>query len=89
MPQPAQPTNNYPQKIEYVYVYTVEMKREVQSVAAEIQAIKAGLRLRDAELQRDVAQMKLQIEQMRRLQAQRTTGSSKSNCPTVMNGSDY
>ncbi|KAG8352550.1 hypothetical protein FVEN_g12961 [Fusarium venenatum] len=54
--------------VEYVYVYTVEMKREIESISAEIRAIKAGLRLRDAELQHDIARMKLQIEQMRRSQ---------------------
>ncbi|KAG8672147.1 hypothetical protein FPOAC1_005408 [Fusarium poae] len=59
----------YPQKVEYVYVYTTELKREVGSIGAEIQALKAASRLRDAELQRDIAQMKLRIEQMRRPRA--------------------
>ncbi|KAM0235215.1 hypothetical protein ACHAPO_006012 [Fusarium lateritium] len=68
MPKSAEITTTYPQKVEYVYVYTVEMKREIESIAAETRAIKAGLRLKDAELQRDIAQMKLQIEQMRRSQ---------------------
>ncbi|CEI61529.1 unnamed protein product [Fusarium venenatum] len=68
MPKSAEITNTYPQMVEYVYVYTVEMKREIESISAEIRAIKAGLRLRDAELQHDIARMKLQIEQMRRSQ---------------------
>ncbi|KAJ4127995.1 hypothetical protein NW768_008279 [Fusarium equiseti] len=70
-PRPPQPTNSYPQKIEYVYVYSMEMKQHLRRIMADAEAVKADLRLKNAEMQRDIAHMKLQIDQMRRQQAQK------------------
>lgn len=68
-PQSAQVENAYPQRVEYVYLYTVEMKREVASIAAETQAIKTDYRFRVARLQRDIAQMQRRLDQMERSKA--------------------
>ncbi|CAG7563476.1 unnamed protein product [Fusarium equiseti] len=70
-PRLPQPTNSYPQKIEYVYVYSMEMKQELRRITADAEAVKADLRLKNAEMQRDIAQMKLQMDQMRHQQTQR------------------
>lgn len=65
-PQSAQVENAYPQRVEYVYLYTVAMKREVASIAAETQAIKTDYRFRVARLQRDIAQMQRRLDQVER-----------------------
>ena len=75
-PRPPQPTNSYPQKIEYVYVYSMEMKQELRRITADAEAVKADLRLKNAEMQRDIAHMRLQIDHMRRQQAQKATPTS-------------
>ncbi|KAH7184946.1 uncharacterized protein B0J16DRAFT_384006 [Fusarium flagelliforme] len=46
-PRPPQPTNSYPQKIEYVYVYSMEMKQELRRITADAEAVKADLRLKE------------------------------------------
>jgi len=66
----------------------MEMKQELRRITAHAEAVKADLRLKNAEMQRDIAQMRLQIDHMRRQQAHKATPTSKSHRTSIMAVSD-
>jgi predicted phage gp36 major capsid-like protein len=66
----------------------MEMKQELRRITADAEAVKTDLRLKNAEMQRDIAQMKLQMDQMRRQQTQRAAPASKSRLNGIRNVSD-